>query len=556
MASLVAAEPSKSKVATDGAVKKVAPSSPPRAAGVGDSTARANAEVIGMLKAAAAKGDVEALYQLGGKYMYGLGVPMDKAEGARWWIKAAEAGHVEAQRNLGASYNNGDGVKVDVERADYWTRKAIEQGDALAMYNMGKHYQHGHGVPKDTTQMILWFERSAQAGCVDAQIWLGLSFSSGINGVGMDREEGCRWYAMGARQDDRDCLMGLGLAYYAGEGVPQDTAEAVRLWRRAAEQGLGAAQGMLGIAYSEGFEVAESQLEAYVWLKLAANQGEDTARKSAASVAEQLTKSEMARAREKIAAFKPRGPAPMVAVNLPMPAMPRMPAAPGRPQTPGPQGKPKHEEDDGVLSGTGFFITKSGYIVTNYHVIGLGRTLHIVEGKDKEWRAKLVAHDKKADLAVLKVETAEHACLPIITSKTVKLGATVATVGFPNPDVQGVAPKLAKGEIAALSGVLDDPDRFQISVPLQPGNSGGSLVDARGNVVGIVCGILDQEVALATTGTLANSVAYAVKGSLLLELLTTLPGVAGQLPTPITTAREFEDVISDVERATVLIIAE
>jgi S1-C subfamily serine protease len=362
---------------------------------------------------------------------------------------------------------------------------------------------------------------------------------------------------MGARQDDQKCLMCLGLAYYAGEGVRQNMSEAVRLWRRAAEQGLAAAEEMMGTVYSEGIEVAVNEEEAYLWLKLAANQGEETARKAAARMAEKLTKSQMARARERIAAFKPRGPAAMVAANLPAPAPPPLPAVADRPHTAGPPAKPKHEAaDDGVICGTGFFITGSGYVVTNYHVIGLGRTLHILEGKDKVWQAKLVAHDKRADLAVLKVDTAEHACLPVITSKTVKLGATVATVGFPNPDVQGVAPKVAKGEIAALSGVMDDPDRFQISVPLQPGNSGGSLVDARGNVVGIVCGILDQEVALATSGTLANSVAYAVKGSLLLDLLTTLPGISKQLPAPITAAREFEDVISDVERATVLIIAE
>ena len=101
-----------------------------------------------------------------------------------------------------------------------------------------------------------------------------------------------------------------------------------------------------------------------------------------------------------------------------------------------------------------------------------------------------------------------------------KLGGTVATVGFPNIGLQGFAPKLAKGEIASLSGLRragvfhlrssritgtgdqlpscraalrprrpgagDDARYFQISVPVQPGNSGGALVDERGNVVGVV----------------------------------------------------------------------
>ena len=59
-------------------------------------------------------------------------------------------------------------------------------------------------------------------------------------------------------------------------------------------------------------------------------------------------------------------------------------------------------------------------------------------------------------------------------------------MGFPNIGLQGFAPKLAKGEIASLSGAGDDARYFQISVPVQPGNSGGALVDERGNVVGVV----------------------------------------------------------------------
>jgi len=68
-----------------------------------------------------------------------------------------------------------------------------------------------------------------------------------------------------------------------------------------------------------------------------------------------------------------------------------------------------------------------------------------------------------------------------------------------------------KGEIAALSGGQDDPRYFQISVPLQPGNSGGALVDERGNVVGVVAAKLSAAAALAASGTLPENVNYAVK---------------------------------------------
>jgi S1-C subfamily serine protease len=85
--------------------------------------------------------------------------------------------------------------------------------------------------------------------------------------------------------------------------------------------------------------------------------------------------------------------------------------------------------------------------------------------------AKVIKVDEANDLALLKAE-GRFAALPVAASRGVKLGGTVATVGFPNIGLQGFAPKLAKGEIASLSGAGDDARYFQISVPVQPGNSG------------------------------------------------------------------------------------
>ena len=82
--------------------------------------------------------------------------------------------------------------------------------------------------------------------------------------------------------------------------------------------------------------------------------------------------------------------------------------------------------------------------------------------------AKVVKVDTANDLALLKAEGTFFP-LPIAASRGVKLGGTVATVGFPNIGLQGFAPKLAKGEIASLSGAGDDARYFQISVPVQPG---------------------------------------------------------------------------------------
>jgi serine protease Do len=147
--------------------------------------------------------------------------------------------------------------------------------------------------------------------------------------------------------------------------------------------------------------------------------------------------------------------------------------------------------------------------------------------------------------------------LQVSASRSVKLGGMVATFRFPNIGLQGFAPKLAKGEIASLSGASDDPRYFQISVPVQPGNSGGALVDERGNVVGVVSAKLSARAALATSGALPENVNYAVKSSFLLSFLESVPEVSAKLKEPKslqTAIPKFEDVVKAAEQAAVLVL--
>ena len=134
------------------------------------------------------------------------------------------------------------------------------------------------------------------------------------------------------------------------------------------------------------------------------------------------------------------------------------------------------------------------------------------------------------------------------------MGGTVATVGFPNIGLQGFAPKLAKGEIASLSGAGDDARYFQISVPVQPGNSGGALVDERGNVVGVVSAKLSARAALASSGALPGNVNCAVKTSYLLSFLESVPELANKLKEPSVKDKKFEDVVKSAEQAAVLVL--
>jgi Leucine-rich repeat (LRR) protein len=207
-----------------------------------------------------------------------------------------------------------------------------------------------------------------------------------------------------------------------------------------------------------------------------------------------------------------------------------------------------------AMSGTGFFITNDGYLLTNHHVVK--GASHISIKIEKGWlSAKVVKVDNQNDLAVLKVD-GKFAALPVVSSRKVGLGDEVFTVGFPQIDVQGVSAKYTKGNISSLTGIKDDPRRFQISVPIQPGNSGGPLVDEYGNVVGVVVQRLNALKLLKETGRIPQNVNYAVKSSFANSFLQSLPKVVNKLkdPNPHTKPRTRSDVIKEVQAATRLIL--
>jgi S1-C subfamily serine protease len=170
-------------------------------------------------------------------------------------------------------------------------------------------------------------------------------------------------------------------------------------------------------------------------------------------------------------------------------------------------------------TGSGFFITEDGYLLTNFHVVANAKTVK-VKYKDKGGllTATVVEVDRENDLAVLKVD-GHYKPLFISRKGSVDLGESVFTIGFPNFDVQGLEPKFTDGKISSLTGIQDDSRDYQISVPVQPGNSGGPLCNARGEVVGIVVARLNDMAVLRSSGSLPQDVNYAVKAKNALNLL-------------------------------------
>jgi S1-C subfamily serine protease len=379
---------------------------------------------------------------------------------------------------------------------------------------------------------ILLFEEikaRAENGDAALQYQLGLSYFNGTS-VTKDYLEAARWWRKAAEQDYAPAQYQFGLCYYAGYGVGQDYAESVKWWGKASERGNTPAQYDLGCCYFYGYGVDKNLVLADKWLNIALASGNELARPLLPKVEELMSSEQLATAQQAVHDFKPLLSAESSAS-----------AAGGG-----------DAADSPAASGTGFFVTDDGFLVTNNHVVKNASQVYLVTGAGRV-PATVVKTDAQHDLALLKAE-GNFDPLPVIPSGTVSLGATVATVGYPNVRLQGQAAKLAKGEIAALSGAQDDPRYFQISVPLQPGNSGGALVDGHGNVVGIVSAKLDANAALLTSGALPENVNYAVKSSYLLNFLDSVPDVAAKLKAPDTDPREFEDVVKSAEHATVLVL--
>lgn len=162
-------------------------------------------------------------------------------------------------------------------------------------------------------------------------------------------------------------------------------------------------------------------------------------------------------------------------------------------------------------TGTGFVIDRKGHVLTCYHVVD-GAAFIKVDSETTSYDAVVAFADKDLDVAVLKVlKLPPIEPLPLDFTAKPELAEEVFTIGFPNITIQGFSPKYTRGEVSSLTGPSDDPNHLQISVPVQPGNSGGALVTSEGVAIGIVDAKLNTVLAARVTGDIAQNVNYALK---------------------------------------------
>lgn len=167
-------------------------------------------------------------------------------------------------------------------------------------------------------------------------------------------------------------------------------------------------------------------------------------------------------------------------------------------------------------TGTGFAINAAGYIATNYHVTQGANHIYVYGiGGDfnKKYKATVIASDQRNDLAIIKVEDSAVSLLGTppydILFKTSEVGSDVVAFGYPLTTTMGEELKVTNGIISANTGFQGDVTTYQVSAPIQPGNSGGPLFDSNGSVVGII----------SSKHLSTENVSYAIKASYLYSLV-------------------------------------
>ncbi len=193
----------------------------------------------------------------------------------------------------------------------------------------------------------------------------------------------------------------------------------------------------------------------------------------------------------------------------------------GRPEgTPKPSAVTKSVAEKDVF-GTGFAICSGEYVLTAFHVIQDANTASItVEFPGgKPVPATVSKRSFLNNVALLHLEKPAPSFLKFADPRFTKLGQTVYTLGYPAINVLGKETKYTDGTITSLSGIVDETSWLQVSVPTQPGSSGGPLLDTSGRIIGMIISKATVEFFKELVGTIPENVTWAVKAAHIVPIL-------------------------------------
>jgi S1-C subfamily serine protease len=170
-----------------------------------------------------------------------------------------------------------------------------------------------------------------------------------------------------------------------------------------------------------------------------------------------------------------------------------------------------------VSTGTGFFVSEDGFAITNAHVVTGCTKIRARRPSGAEFDLQLIAFDAGLDLALLK--GSKSGATALFRKGSPPLGEAIIVYGFPLVGTLSIAGNLTTGAISSLAGIGEDQSRIQITAPVQPGNSGGAVLDEAGNVVGVVQSKLNASRAQQINGDIPQNINFAIKGSVAQQFL-------------------------------------
>lgn len=211
--------------------------------------------------------------------------------------------------------------------------------------------------------------------------------------------------------------------------------------------------------------------------------------------------------------------------------------------SPPPGVTPTRPANAGRSTGSGFLVNAGGGVLTNHHVVDGCRSIRVQRG-DTFYPANLRHARAQLDLAVLQVDGLPGTPAIFSSSEDARLGERVVAAGFPLQGMLSRQVNVTSGIVSANAGIAEDKTVMQVTVPLQPGNSGGPVLDGSGLVKGVAVAKLAAAYTYQASGSLPENVNFAVKGAVARSFLS-------ETGTPFETEASGEEATNEdiAERA-------